>query len=56
MTRESFWNDKNSVFGQALIMRVCLRENSGIHFDPDVVDVFFKNLIEIGKIQNKYRE
>ncbi|MBN2626733.1 MAG: response regulator [Spirochaetales bacterium] len=33
-----------------------LREKSGKQFDPDIVDVFFENLDDIRKIQQRYRE
>ncbi len=33
-----------------------LKENSGTHFDPDIVDVFFLNLDEIFDIQSIYQE
>ncbi|MBT3232312.1 MAG: response regulator [Calditrichaeota bacterium] len=33
-----------------------LKEDSGTHFDPDVIDVFFLNLMEILNVQNKYND
>jgi HD-GYP domain-containing protein (c-di-GMP phosphodiesterase class II) len=35
---------------------VVLRESSGKHFDPQIVDVFFNELEEIKEIQKTYRE
>ena len=33
-----------------------IKEESGRHFDPNIVDIFFKNIDDIIEIKNRYRD